>query len=199
MPLPVTNDRAPDLLEGHEPRAAPRWRIPRPLLGSALVAALVGGAAFVAAQDDSAAVVDATGSMVLDEQTTRLAAIPHSTQQEGRDAVWTGFIQLDLPDRRLDGEAVMRFSWASTAVDDVVMISHSWGQVDVTFGATSCTGPFAKSSYREPRETGGSLSLRCDDGSLLAATLLLERDEEATADHPFRVFYTLEDGSYVAG
>ena len=71
--------------------------------------------------------------------------------------------------------------------------------MDVTFGDTACSGPFANSAYREPRERGGAMSLRCDDGSLFAATMVLERDEDATAAHPFRVFYTLADGSYVAG
>lgn len=79
------------------------------------------------------------------------------------------------------------------------MISHNWGQLDVTFGPTTCSGPFAWSAYREPREAGGSMSLRCSDGSLLAADLLLDRDEDATADHPFRILMTLEEGSYVAG
>ena len=199
MPLPVTKDHSPDVLEGHEPHALPTWRVPRPLVGGALAVAVLAGLAFWAAQDDTAAVVDASGSMVLNDQSSRLVAVPHSTQQEGRDAVWTGTIQLDLPDRQVVGDVVHQFSWAATVEDDVIMISHSWGRLEVTFGSTTCSGPFAKSAYREPRETGGAMSLRCDDGSLFAATALLDRDEDATADHPFRVFYTLEDGSYVAG
>ena len=199
MPLPVANDHTPDVLEGHEPRARPTWRVPRPLLGGALAVALLAGVGVMAAGDDTAAVVDASGSLVLNDQSSRLETVPHSTQVEGRDAVWTGSIRVDLPDRQLVGDVVQRFSWAATVEDEVIMISHSWGELDVTFGSTTCSGPFAKSAYREPRETGGALSLRCDDGSLFTATMLLERDEEAAADHPFRVFYTLKDGAYVAG
>ena len=106
---------------------------------------------------------------------------------------------MDLPGRELRGRAEMRFSWAGTSEADVIMISHTWGRVDVTFGATTCSGPIAFSAYREPRETGGALHLRCDDGSLLAASAQLERDEEATADHGFRIHLLLEDGSFVAG
>ena len=199
MPLPVAHDDAPDVLEGHAPRARPPWRVPRPRLLGGFAVALVAGIALLTAQDDTASVVDATGSMVLDDQSARLVAVPHSTQEEGRDAVWTGSIRLDLPDRQLVGDVVQRFSWAGTVVGDVIMISHSWGRLEVTFGATTCSGPFAKSAYREPRETGGAMSLRCDDGSLFAATMHLQRDEDATPDHPFRVHFTLEDGSYVAG
>jgi hypothetical protein len=199
MPLPVANDHSLDVLEGREPHARPEWHVTWLLVGGALAVALLAGVVFVAARDDTAAVVDASGSLVLDDQVSRLETVPHSTQVEGRDAVWTGSIQVELPDRQLVGDVVQHFSWAATVEDDVVMISHSWGRLDVTFGATRCSGPFAKSAYREPRETGGALSLRCDDGSLFTATMLLERDEEATVDHPLRVFYTLEDGAYVAG
>lgn len=198
MPLPLSDDVSPDVLEGAAPEPRPRWPAPRLLVGGALAAALVAGVALLAAQDDPLAVVEASGSMVLEDQFSRLVTVPHSTQVEGREAVWTGTIRLDLPDGQLVGDVVQRFSWAATVEDDVVMISHSWGRLDVTFGPTRCSGPFGKSSYRGPRETGGALVLRCDDGSLFAATMTLMRDEEPTLDHPFRVFYSLDDGSYVA-
>ncbi len=199
MPLPV--DHAPDVLAGREPRPLPTWRPPpRALLGVALALSLLAGAWLVAPRIGSAAaVVDASGSMVLAESSQRIVAVPHSTQNEGRDAVWTGTISVDLPDRQLRGRAEMHYSWAGTDERGVIMISHSWGRVDATFGATTCTGPIAMSAYREPRETGGALHLRCDDGSLFAATATLDRDEEATAEHAFRIHLLLEDGSYVAG
>jgi hypothetical protein len=50
--------------------------------------------------------------------------------------------------------------------------------VFATFGETNCEGVFAWSFYREPHVTGGSLNLRCDDGSLLAAAAGVERDED---------------------
>jgi hypothetical protein len=199
VPLPV--DHAPDVLAGREPRPLPTWRPPRrALLGGALALSLLAGAWLVAPRVGSApAVVDASGTMVLDEGSSRLVAVPHSTQREGRDALWTGTITVDLPDRQLRGRAEMRYSWASTSEAGVIVISHSWGRLDVAFGATTCTGPIAKSAYREPRETGGALHLRCDDGSLLAFTALLERDEEATAEHGFRIHVLLDDGAYAAG
>ena len=199
MSLPVTNSTSPDVLEGREPAAGRTWRVPWFLVGGGLALALVSGVAFLGAQDEGATVVDASGSMVLNEGYARVLAVPHSTQEEGRDSVWTGTIRLDLPDGRLDGTAATRGSWAGTAEGDLIMISHNWGQLDVTFESTTCSGPYAWSSYREPRETGGSMSLRCDDGSLFTANLLLKRDEDATADHPFRILMTLEDGSYVPG
>lgn len=200
MSLPVTSHLASDVIGGHEPRRRTRWRPPLRLVGCGVAGALVGAMAMVAVQAATgAAVVDASGSMVLSEQSQRLAGIPHSTQAEGRDAVWVGSIRVDLPDRQMTGQAKMLFSWAGTDEDGVIMISHNWGQVNVTFNSTTCSGPFAWSAYREPRETGGAMNLRCDDGSLFAATALLEKDEDATGDHPFRIFMTLEDGSYVAG
>ena len=199
MPLPVANDHSPDVLEAHEPHARPVRPVPWRLVCAVLAVALAAGAAVVAVQDDRPSVVDASGSMVLHDQVSRLVRVPHSTQEEGRDAVWTGSIQLELPDQQLDGEVVQHFSWAGTEVDGIIMISHNWGELDVTFGSTRCSGSFAWSAYREPRETSGALHLRCDDGSLFAATARLERDEEATADHPFRILMSLEDGSYVAG
>ena len=199
MPLPV--DHAPDVLGGREPRPLPTWRPPRrALVGGALALSLLAGAWLVAPRIGSAAaVVDASGSMVLAEGSARLADVPHSTMQEGRDGLWTGTIAVDLPDRQLRGRAEMRFSYAGTIERGVIMISHTWGRLDVVFGATTCTGPIAFSAYREPRETGGALHLRCDDGSLLAATALLDRDEEPTAEHAYRIHMLLEDGSFVAG
>lgn len=201
MPLPVKDESSPDVLEGREPWPRPTWRPPRrTLLAGALALSLLGGAWLVAARAGAApAVVEASGSMVLAEGSSRLARVPHSTQREGRDALWAGTIQVDLPDRQLRGRAEMRFSWAGTTEAGVIMISHTWGRVDVTLGTTTCSGPVAFSAYREPRETGGALNLRCDDGSLFAATALLERDEDATAEHPFRIHMLLEDGSYAAG
>ena len=199
MPLPEIDGHAPDVIEAHD-RPGPAWRVPRPVVVGGLAVVVVGGLALVAAQvGPGTAVVDASGSMVLHDRSSTLVDIPHSTQHEGRDSVFAGSIQVDLPDRQLVGEAEVQSSWAATVEDDVIMISHTWGQVHVTFDTTTCSGPWAWSAYREPRETGGALSLRCDDGSLFTATALLDRDEDATAAHPFRIFMTLEDGSYVAG
>lgn len=198
MPLPLSDDVSRDVLEGAAPEPRLRWPAPRLLVGGALDVAPVAGGALFAARDDPPAGVDASGSIVLEDESSRLVTVPHSTQVEGREAVWTGTIRLDLPDGQLVGDVVQRCSWAATVEDDVIMISHSWGRLSVTFGRTTCSGRFGKSSYRDPRETGGALVLRCDDGSLLAATMTLMRDEDPTLDHPFRVFSSLDDGSYVA-
>lgn len=162
-------------------------------------------------QDDSpGVVVDASGSMVLEgvpDHTTHIRFKPHSTQIEARNALLSGSIRVDLPDRQMVGFAQIRFSSAFTADDETTNIFHQWGEVGATFDSVTCHGPFAWSFYREPHETGGSINLRCDDGSAFAATALVDGDENAAprppqsgpAPGPYRLFLTLQDGWYVAG
>lgn len=200
MPLPATNDLPADVIEGHDPQRRTRWRPSLLAVGGGVAGVLVSVTAMVATQDDTAAVVEASGAMIAEHRSSVAADRPHSTATwEDKNAKFSGPIHVHLPDRQLIGFAELTFSFAANLDDDAVWITHSWGQVHATFDSTSCDGPITWSFYREPHETGGSMSLRCSDGSLLAATLLMERYEDETADHNFRVFFTLEDGSYVAG
>lgn len=207
MPLPVTSQVSLDVLAGRDPGHGERWRRPhvcsglwlRLLVGLALVA-LVGAVALRAGQDDTrSVVVDASGSMELVHQSSEPADRRRSTQMEDGNATFAGPIRVELPDRQMVGAAELHFSFAATVEDDQVWIAHAWGQVRATFDSTTCDGPFAWSFYRQPQETGGSINLRCDDGSLFAATALMEADEGASANRRYRVFITLQDGAYAAG
>lgn len=220
MPLPETHDPAADVLEGHEPRASRMWRrraavlmqrrVPLLLVGGVLTVALVGGLAFLAAhertsrtaQDETqAAIVDASGVMVVDMHRSTETDTPRSTgTRRDEDRSLSGPIRLILPDRHLAGHAELEVSPAADLHDEHdPWISHTWGTVHAAFDWTTCDGPIAWSFHLEPHETRGSMSLRCDDGSLFAATVIEERSEDETPDHGYRVVLALKDGSYVAG
>lgn len=128
MPLLVTHELLADVLEGHEPPAGRTWRgrlapllqrrVPLLLVCSGLTVALVGGLAFLAAQDDTfqaaqdatgAAVVDASGMMVVELDSSTATGRPHSTASwEDKDPRLSGPIQLILPDRHLFGFAELK-------------------------------------------------------------------------------------------
>jgi hypothetical protein len=200
MSLPVTVHQTPDVIEGRASEAGTRWRVPL-MLVSGGVAVLLGGAlAIIAAQEARGSqVVDASGTMVVEHHSSETARRPHSVLWEAKNASFSGPIRVELPDRHLTGTTRLSFSFAAQMDGDELRLFHNWGQVFATFGKTNCEGSFAMSFYREPHEAGGSLSLRCDDGSLLAATARVEKDEDPTADRPYRMFISLEDGAYVAG
>lgn len=177
MPWPVTEDLPPDVIEGHDPprrtrwRLAHRWRLPLLALGCGVAGVLVGATAIVAAGDDTdAVVVDASGTMIAEHHSSEAADRPNSTATwEDKNARFSGPVRVDLPDRQLTGFAELTFSFAGNVDDDGVWITHNWGEVHATFGSTNCDGPIAWSFYREPHETGGAMSLRCDDAC--AATM----------------------------
>ena len=201
-----TGQVTPDVIEGQRPRRR-SWRVPmhriardRSLVAGSVAVVLGGALAIVAAHDDRGAeIVDASGSMVVEHHVADGAYRPHGTQSANGNRSFTGRIRVELPDRWLAGTARLRLFFTDQGAADVVGILHSWGEVYATFGTTTCEGPFAWTFYGEPRATGGSMSLRCDDGSLLAATARVYGDAHKIADSPYPLFIGLEDGSYVAG
>ena len=185
-------------------------RVPLLLVSGALTAALVGGFAFLAAQDDTfqaaqdatgAAVVDASGRMIVEWDRSTPTDSSHSTAtSQDEDPRLSGPIQLILPDRHVSGFAELAVSFATTpVVAEDLWRSHAAGTLHATFGWTTCDGPIAWSFDREPHETGGSMSLRCDDGSLFAATVVKQRYVDEATNHGDQVWLALEDGSYAAG
>lgn len=199
MSLSGTSHLSPDVIEGHEPQRS-TWRVPKSLVAGSVAVLLVGALAIVAAQDDGRAeIVDASGSMVVEHHGSEGAYMPHGTQSEDGNTSFSGRIRVELPDRLLVGTARLRLLFTDQGAGYGLGILHSWGQVYATFGTTTCKGPFAWTFYSEPRATGGSMSLRCDDGSLLAATARVYGDPQKIADRPYPLFVRLEDGSYVAG
>ena len=216
MPLAVTDDLSADVLEGHEPRAGRMWRnrssallqrrVPLLLVVGGLAVALVGGVAFSAAQDGtSPAAQDGTEEAVIDASGRMFVGVDPATASERPSmiAMWedqgprlSGDIQLILPDRHVAGFAEFKLSLAANLDDgEDLWNSHTSGRVHATFDWTTCDGPIAWDFDGEPHETGGSMSLRCEDGSLFAATIIKERYETEYE----LLFLALEDGSYVAG
>lgn len=220
MPLPVAHERSADVLEGHEPPSERMWRgrsaallqrrVPLLLVGGALTVALVGGLLFLAAQDDTstaaqdataAAVVDASGEMIVEWDRSAPTDGPHSTAtSEDVGPRLSGPMQLILPDRHLYGFAELEVSFAANPVSaEDLWKSHAWGTLHATFEWTTCDGPIAWGFDREPHEAGGSMSLRCDDGSLFAATVTKQRYVDETDNHGYQVWLALEGGSHFAG
>jgi hypothetical protein len=198
MSLSGASQLVPDVIEGHEPQRR-TWRVPMSLVAGSVAVVLVGALAIVAAQDARGAeIVDASGSMVVEHHASDGAYKPHGTQSKDGNT-FSGRIRVELPDRRLAGTASLRLFFVDQGAGYGLGILHSWGQVYATFGTTTCEGPFAWTFYGEPRAAGGSMSLRCDDGSLLAATARVYGDAHKIADRPYPLFIGLEDGSYVAG
>lgn len=220
MPLPVKHGPAADVIEGHEPSRGWVWRdraaalvqrhVRLLLFGGCLSVVLVGGLALPLAQDDPSqrsqgatevAVVDASGEMVLrlggSAATDRLDG---TATWEDEDRWLSGPIELRLPHRHLSGFAELEL-WFTVPLGSEAGLwtSHASGTVHARFEWTTCDGPVAGSLGREPLQTRGSMSLRCDDGSLFAAELRKKRYLDRTDNHAYLLFLALEEGSYVAG
>jgi hypothetical protein len=199
MSLSGASQLSPDVIEGHEPERR-TWPVPLWLVAGSVAVALVVAMAIVVAHDDrSAGIVDASGSLVVEHHVSEGAYRPHGAQSEDGNTSFSGRIRVELPDRWLVGTASLRLFFVDQGEGYGLGILHSWGEVYATFGTTTCEGPFAWTFYAEPRATGGSMSLRCDDGSLLAATARVYGDARKIADIPYPLFIALEDGSYIAG
>jgi hypothetical protein len=199
MSLTGTSQLPPDVIEGHEPQGR-AWRVPMSVVAGGVAVVLAGALASVAGQEERRAeIVDASGSMVVEHHVSEGAYRPHGTQSQDGNSSFSGRIRVELPDRWLVGTARLRLFFVDPVPGHASGILHSWGEVSATFGTTTCQGPFAWTFYDEPRATGGAMSLRCDDGSLLAATARVYGDAHKIADDPYPLFIRLEDGSYVAG
>lgn len=185
-------DRA-DLLASEEPesgRRAPRAQVVAMCLIAVLAAAVV---ALLQREERDAAPVQAVGSMVFEDISSRTVERASSAEQH-RDGSAIGSIELELPDRQLRGDARLEFGASVEVVDGEPRVLHAWGDVRLRFGADSCRGHFGWSSSSEPLEGGGSMHVRCEDGATIAARL-------AATDLPqsFELVIDLEDGWYDGG
>lgn len=204
MPLPATTQLPVDVLARHDP-LQDRWRPPHDrsdvwvrLLVVLAVVTLVSAVALLLVQDDGrAGAVDASGSLVLEHHFSEWAAGPRDASTADGE-LFSGPIRIDLPDRQLVGLAQITLDSAAAMADGRHWLVHQWGQVRATLGPATCRGPFAWTSSRRPRATGGPFTLQCDDDSVLAATALVDGDEDA-GRHAYRMFLRLTDGWYVAG
>jgi hypothetical protein len=76
------------------------------------------------------------------------------------------------------------------------VVAHWWGSAEATLDGHSCSGTFGLSSYRASGEGGGSLHLRCDDGSVLGGAITARGDDPPSGDGgpPPRLTIALTDG-----
>jgi hypothetical protein len=114
---------------------------------------------------------DLTGSMVLELQSRpTLKGQLSSDQAEYRGEDWKGTITVDASDDHT-GAARLRGSASYVPTDSGPVVAHMWGTAEVTLDGQSCTGTYGYSSYRDTDEGGGSIHLRCDEGTALGATM----------------------------
>lgn len=167
------------------------------VLALGIVVALLIGAAAAAllGQDDGRTVVKVRGAATLD------AIKPGTSTHVGdlyelRDASATGPVTVALPDRRLTGRLTIGLNSAFLRTGTGPSIAHSWGSARAVFDGTQCSGSYAFSHYHDPREVGGSLNLRCTDGSLIGGTFYLDRSEYVKVN-VWRAYMRLTDGFYL--
>lgn len=190
-----------DLLDSGTP-FSPRWHPPRTALFAAAAAVLLAGALiFRVTQSKEPAVVEIqalSGSVTFSNFSSVSAESPLAGDQE-RNAHGKGSVHLQLPDREFDGLADIRFSGSFQPsvepVDGAPFSAHLWGDMTLLFGSNTCRGSFGWSNFLAPRESGGSMHARCQDGTTLAARLIAT----PTFPEPQGLTIELRDGWYVAG
>ena len=175
--------------------ARPRLRTAAIVALATVLALLVGGAAGALWRgDDRRAVLDVRGTATLD------VVAPGSSTNDGdlyelRDSGLEGPVTAELPGRRLAGVLTVSLNSAFLRTGTGPSIAHSWGAASAVLDGASCKGSYAFSHYHDPREVGGSLNLRCSDGSVLGAAFYLDRSEYV--QEVWRAHMHLRDGFYL--
>lgn len=172
-----------------------RRRVTSLALGIA-VGLLVGGmGGALWRQDDGRAVVKVRGAATID--TIKPGTSTHvGDLYELRDATAKGPMTVSLPDRRLTGMLTISLSSAFLRTGTGPSIAHSWGPAKAVLEGVKCTGAYGFSHYHDPREVGGSLNLRCADGSVLGGKFFLDRSEYVNVI-VWRAYMRLVDGFYL--
>jgi hypothetical protein len=116
-------------------------------------------------------------------------------QLEYRGEDWTGTITVDAGGEHT-GAARLQGSASYVGADSGPVVAHKWGTAEVTVDGQSCTGTYGYSTYRDLDEGGGSLHLRCDEGSVLGATMTAGGTEPPSQDgtRSWRITIALEEG-----
>ena len=195
-PMTMTDQRDPN----SDSPSRPLVRRGVTILALGIVAALlVGGAAGAFwGQDDGRAVVKMRGTAVLETMGVGGGTL---TQLEGdrmgiRSAAHKGKISLTLPDRRLTGVLTTTLNAEFVGAATGPSITHAWGTAKAVLEGSLCKGTYGYSHYYDPREVGGSLNLRCGDGSVLGGTYYLDKSEVVAAA-TYREYFQLTDGFYL--
>ena len=164
-----------------------------------VVGLLVGGTAGALwRQDAGPTVVKIRGAAVL--ETTGVGG-GTLTELEGdrlgiRNAAYKGKISVTLPNRRLTGVLTTTLNAEFVPTGTGPSIAHAWGTAKAVLDGTTCKGSYAYSHYYDPREVGGSLNLRCADGSVLGGKYYLVKSE-LVKGFTYREHFRLTDGFYL--
>jgi hypothetical protein len=121
-----------------------------------------------------------------------------SGQVESRDGQTSGTITLEADDTHT-GTVQMNGSSSHLGTAPPPMVHHVWGTVDAVIDDVPCTGTYGWTYFDDPPETGGSLHLRCEDGTVLAArTTVASIDQPDPGVGTWRFTVNLDDGFYVS-
>jgi hypothetical protein len=137
-----------------------------------------------------------TGEMVLNPvQGTEIET--DSGQIESREVQVSGTITLEADDPHT---GTVRLTGSGSLVGTVPppTVHHVWGTVDAVIDDVPCTGAYGWTYFDDPPETGGSLHLRCEDDTVLAASTTVASIEAPPDSRTWRFTVNLEDGFYVS-
>jgi len=134
-----------------------------------------------------------TGEMVLRPvQGTEIET--DSGQIETREGLVSGTITLEA-DEPHTGTVQLAGSGSGLGTVPPPAVLHVWGTVDAVIDDVLCTGAYGWTYFDDPPETAGSLHLRCEDDTVLAARTTVTSIEAEPGTWRYTV--KLEDGFYV--
>jgi hypothetical protein len=134
-----------------------------------------------------------TGEMVLRPvQGTEIET--DSGQIETREGLVSGTITLEADEPHT---GTVQFTGSGSGLGTVPppAVLHVWGTVDAVIDDVPCTGAYGWTYFDDPPETAGSLHLRCEDDTVLAARTTVTSIEAEPGTWRYTV--NLEDGFYV--
>jgi hypothetical protein len=134
-----------------------------------------------------------TGEMVLRPvQGTEIET--GSGQIETREGLVSGTITLEADEPHT---GTVQFTGSGSGLGTVPppAVLHVWGTVDAVIDDVPCTGAYGWTYFDDPPETAGSLHLRCEDDTVLAARTTVTSIEAEPGTWRYTV--NLEDGFYV--
>jgi hypothetical protein len=140
---------------------------------------------------------DLTGSMDLELQAGDYddEGLALSDQFDARGEDWLGTMAVEAGGDRT-GAARLTSSASCGFTDVGPVVAHWWGTAELTLDGQWCTGTYGLSSYAHSGEGGGSMHLRCDDGSVLGAAIKESFDNPPSDDASATIAVTLTDGYF---
>ena len=117
-------------------------------------------------------------------------------QQESRDGRMVGQLTIETGGQTRSGTVTLSASTSVAGTSAPPSAHHAWGEAEAELDGAACSGAYGWSYVNLPPASGGSLHLRCDDGSMLAGALNVATIEPSPSGGTWTFTVDIDSGMY---